>query len=477
MKKYFFILCVGWGLHSGMAWGQSDRYELGQHLQAFEATFEQFRDKEASRKRAVAPLWKATPYFFALRWGEAAKALDAARHALISREKPNPEIVWGESVFLELDKRLLDTSADFLGFQVKSFYQVDPKMPQHSQLRLTLSDRKGRILVPAWTVPINKIPQKGQWKLTNLPEGDHTLRIEIRAGGKPLTTEEQGLSFVANLDKRWTALNKGVRALSADKSTVDSETVHELKQLLSMLMAGRTLETDYPAARLFREAESVLSALQANQGYYGPDKTGQFWLRLPLKKESVVSRVFIPEEAKKKNPLPLVVALHGAGTSENMFFEAYGRGKIVDLCRKRGWLLISPRSPTFAFRRPVTEIVDTLARRYPVDKTKVLVIGHSMGAAQAVAAVQDHPDRFAAIAALAGSGRVKDSNKIKHVPFFVAVGNRDFALEGTRRLADSLRKAGVQNVQFKEYPQIEHVTIVQVALPEVFAFFEKCLGK
>ena len=34
--------------------------------------------------------------------------------------------------------------------------------------------------------------------------------------------------------------------------------------------------------------------------------------------------------------MPVVVALHGAGGSENLFFEGYGAGHIVTECRKRG---------------------------------------------------------------------------------------------------------------------------------------------
>ena len=63
-----------------------------------------------------------------------------------------------------------------------------------------------------------------------------------------------------------------------------------------------------------------------------------------------------PRGAAKGKPLPLVIALHGAGGSENMFFDAYGNGKIVDLCRKRGWLLVAPRLSFFGLGMPVDSI-------------------------------------------------------------------------------------------------------------------------
>ena len=85
------------------------------------------------------------------------------------------------------------------------------------------------------------------------------------------------------------------------------------------------------------------------------------------------------------------VAFHGVGGSENMFFESYGHGAIVDRCRERGWLLVAPKSTAFG-GSPALEIVDELARIYPVDLKRVMLVGHSMGAGQAVAAASKMPE-------------------------------------------------------------------------------------
>jgi predicted esterase len=475
MKQILSIVCVGCLTWTGVASAQQDRYEVGQHLRAFETTFEAYWDKLADRKRAVPHLWRATPYFFASRWGDAAKALDDARLALLSENEATPEVAWAESLYIQPEQRLLDTGAKVLRVNLKQFYKIDKPMPKESQIRFTLFTETGKNLAESGPVAIQQLPDNYvlQLQLDQVPEGDYRLRVEVLVAGKVVAGEEQTVSFAATLGKRLTALAQGVRALPNKNQSVEGESVKELESLLADLGAGETLETDYPAARLLAEAESALAAVQAGKTYYGGDKTGQFWLALPVEKGSIPARLFVPEEANQGKPLPVVVALHGVGTTENMFFEAYGRGQIVELCRKRGWLLVSPRSPSFVFRSPVAEIVDALAGRYPVDKSKVFVIGHSMGAAQAVAAVQETPDRIAAVAALGGSGRVNGGGKIKEVPFFVGVGENDFALEGSRQLAKNLRKDGVATVDFHEYPGIEHVTIVQMALAEVFAFYDR----
>jgi predicted esterase len=117
-----------------------------------------------------------------------------------------------------------------------------------------------------------------------------------------------------------------------------------------------------------------------------------------------------------------------------------------------------------------------LAKVYPVDTKKVFLVGHSMGAAQAVATAGRHPGRFAGVAALGGGGGFKATEEIKTVPFFVGCGERDFALNGSRNLHKALVKGGVKKAVFQAYPDVEHLAIVQLALPDVFRFFEEAGG-
>jgi predicted esterase len=187
----------------------------------------------------------------------------------------------------------------------------------------------------------------------------------------------------------------------------------------------------------------------------------------------------VPKGLDPKNPVPIVVALHGAGGSENLFFEGYGDGQIVKLSEKRGWLLIAPRSglSLVGGGPPVGEIVDELAKRYPIDPKKVFVVGHSMGAMQTIDAAQRYPGKFAGIAAFGGGGLVRKPDAFATLPTFIGVGDQDFALGGARNLKKSLESAQAKAVVYKEYEGLEHLLICREALPDAFKMFDGLFKK
>ena len=99
-----------------------------------------------------------------------------------------------------------------------------------------------------------------------------------------------------------------------------------------------------------------------------------------------------------------------------------------------------------------------------------------MGAGHVVALAQQAPDRYAAVAALAGAGFLQKPDAFRNLPIFIGCGKEDsISLAGTRKLKEALEKAGAKQVLAKEYEDIEHMAVVQVAIPEVFKFFEKAM--
>jgi predicted esterase len=307
----------------------------------------------------------------------------------------------------------------------------------------------------------------GQLPLQNVTEGDYELEGEILAGDRVLQANSLGVSVVPSLKERLEKLQKSLIDFQDKPRTTDLETVRRVAGLLDSLAAKKTLETDYPAARLLADAESAVEAIKAGKTYYGNKRPGQYWLTLVCTKESKNVRLLAPAAAKKGEPLPLVIALHGTGGSDNLYFDANGHGVTAQLCERRGWLLVSPNGG------PTSGLIDAVDKLYPVDRNHVFLLGHSLGAMQAVELAADTPEQFAAVAALSGGVSFKSSEGLQNVPFYVAAGTEDFGLNWARTLRDDLAAAKVKKVVYKEYEGVEHLTVVQLSLPEIFAFFDR----
>lgn len=252
-----------------------------------------------------------------------------------------------------------------------------------------------------------------------------------------------------------------------------------VKTRIAELKAEREKATKMELATAEKEVAGLLRKPNSTDTpFFAPHHAGQLWLTVPTEKTATACRLLVPKNLDAKKPVPLVVALHGAGGSENLFFEGYGAGQIVKLCEQRGWLLVAPRLGLglVGATVPVGAVVDKLAERYPINRKAVFVVGHSMGASAAVEAVQKYPGTFAAAAALGGGGRVKaeTAGAFAKLPTFIGVGGADaLALNGAKGLNKALIESGAGRVKLKVYADVEHLVIVRQALPEVFALFDK----
>jgi len=98
--------------------------------------------------------------------------------------------------------------------------------------------------------------------------------------------------------------------------------------------------------------------------------------------------LYVPEQSDGQRPMPLVVALHGGHGHGRDYLWAWLRE-----ARSREVLVLSPtsRDRTWSIMggddvdaEPLREMVESVAARYPVDRTRVLLTGMSDGATYAL---------------------------------------------------------------------------------------------
>lgn len=133
--------------------------------------------------------------------------------------------------------------------------------------------------------------------------------------------------------------------------------------------------------------------------------------------------VHVPPQVEKKAPLPLVLVFHGGG-GEPLGMQKHAAG-LDDLADREGFLVVYPAGTGAFERRLLTwnagtccggaaredvddvgftiALLEHLAKRVPLDPTRVYATGLSNGAMMSYRMAVDAPDRIAAIAPVAGS--------------------------------------------------------------------------
>lgn len=454
-------------LLASAAAAQLDRYELGLRLRHFERLLAASTDADR-RRAAYRELDRAVQAFFRLDTSTVALALDRAEVALVGSRDDRQ--AFAASLQLVLEQRLHDPGVTpELPFELSAAFAASVPVPAdlRVQLRLHGDDR------PRADLAVGDLPARGLLDLRSAAEGDHVVEWTLIADGEVLRTRQQNLSLVFGLGERLAALEGRAAPRPDPRRGLAANTLDLWTALLTSMTRARREETMLPGARLLRDAERLAAHLEAPADaapFFGTTRTGTDWLRVPAGKTTTIVRMLVPDGVT--GPTPLVLALHGAGGSENLFFDGYGDGAIVRECERRRWFLVAPRSGLSA-GTDLPGLVAALAHHWPIDPARVLLVGHSMGAAQAVAAATRPGARFAAVAALGGGGNPRrDAERLP--PFFVGVGSADFALAGARGLHRALLAANAAST-LREYPDVEHLAIVQIALPDVFAFFDRAL--
>lgn len=455
---------------TGALAAQIDRYELGLRLRAFERRLAATADAER-RAQAYGELDRAVQAFFRMDTTTVAKCIAAADRALGAPATPAHR--FAERLQLVCDARLCDPAAGPVALRLVDAYGAAAPTEVPADLVLTArldGDAKDRL-----RLPIAQLPLAAALDVADVTAGDRALTWTLQSGDVALLTRTQGLSFAADLGTRIAAVEAAAGERDRAPSSLEAGTLDLLAGLVAGMTRARAEETVLPGAALLAEAEALAKAVATDKPLYGPATTGQRWLRVPTGKSTTVVRLQAPPPAPDAGKRPLVLALHGAGGSENLFFDGYGDGAVATLAAARGWFVCAPRLGMLGGGADLPALVDALAARFPIDTTRVVVVGHSMGAGAAMSTAGRAPARYRAVAALGGGGGVPKNAAARELPFFVGVGERDFARGGALALHDGMRAAGIPST-LREYPSVEHLAIVQVALPDVFAFFDGALA-
>ena len=159
--------------------------------------------------------------------------------------------------------------------------------------------------------------------------------------------------------------------------------------------------------------------------------------------------LYVPE--KLKGPAPLLIVLHGSNRNGISLVE-----KWKDLAKREGLIVAGPDSTdTKQWGTPedgpimLLDLATELESKYPVDKRRVYLFGHSAGAVFALNMSMLESKYFAAVAIHAGAWRDRRDFMVlsaakRKIPIAIVVGDADqyFPMADVTATTDKLKENG-----------------------------------
>jgi len=324
--------------------------------------------------------------------------------------------------------------------------------------------------------------------VAGVADGPYVLEATVRDGATALGTTSLAVMLQAGLNRRLAALEAAAASvpetLRADVA-YPADYIHKVNR-------GRVGLGTFDVAAELAAAEAVAAAATGGTDPFA-GRTGDFERHYVLEgaNEVMPYRVYVPAMYRSAQPMPLVVALHGLGATEDSFFDSYAR-VTPKLAEQHGFLLVAPLgyrvdgfygSPlmgtgdaaatrrTALSEKDVLEVLARMKAQYRVDDSRIYLIGHSMGAIGTWALGAKYPDIWAALVPFSGVGSPLAAAKMKAIPQYVVHGDADptVNVNGSRTMVAALKAVGA-NVTYVEVPGGNHTDVVVPHLPKAFEF-------
>lgn len=209
---------------------------------------------------------------------------------------------------------------------------------------------------------------------------------------------------------------------------------------------------------------------------------------------------FAPEGAEEMGPRPLLVLLHGLGSTPAQVIRYRG---IVEEAEARGWYVVAPmgfnprgwygsrgpgRADGLGARADDPEnlgelseletmaVVELALEAFDVDRDRIFLAGHSMGGAGTLHLARRHPELWAGLAAVAPaiwSDPVEGARAIRHLPVFLLQGTDDrlVPVSIARAWADAMADLDMM-FRYTEVEGGDHAAIISHTPEHVRALFD-----
>ncbi len=415
---------------------------------------------------------------------------------------------------------MADTSLPFVA-RVAQLYTASYRPAGGLRLRASLINHGEARVIATVPVPERDLieqPLGLAAELGDAPDGAYRLRAELLDGGTVLARLEQPLQLVRGIDTELAAVNGRLAKVKGHEGAKGSvrypfqlaRAINSGQRQLSQADFGIPWNADQPPydfAAGLRSARELLKSLEAGKDPLWRargDHERHYWFEEAA--EPMAYRVYVPLKWDGKARLPMVLVLHGNTRDQDYYFDR-DEGILARMAEQHGYLVATPmgyrpnagwgsallRPPQAGGGRAgfsdssrlrqselsekdALHVLEMVLSEYNVDPARVYLFGHSAGGAGTWYLGQKYAERWAAIAASAASTRPDGFpfERLAAMPVMICHGDKDdeVPVASSRNMVKAMKEHGNDPV-YLEIPGATHGTIVALAEPKVFDFFDQ----
>jgi predicted esterase len=287
--------------------------------------------------------------------------------------------------------------------------------------------------------------------------GRYVVEVRLEGAAFPLEAPAYAADFVVS--ERRTQILREAEALRPD---IDAQSRASIRARAALLVddpdPSNSAQFIADPVQLSRALNGELASASQHGSAYR-NSVGDTWRVLAVGASSIPMRLYVPRH-KASEAKAVVIALHGAGADENMFFEGYGAGVLRDLAELGGFITASPATTEF-LRAPgaLDTLLATLEREQSIDRARVYVIGHSMGGAATLRLASEQRQSVRAAVVIAGAGQTPTDGQMAPTLFIGAETDLVIPVTRVRASYDAAKAAGAP-VEFVQADGWGHTLVV-----------------